>query len=209
MDRITLRLEKLKPFFTKFYPKFIAIGSSTGGIEALVALLKNISYKSPPIVIVQHLPPYFSEDFITRISKAANLNFVSPRLKTKMESGCLYIADGDYHIVVSEEANQLYIEANFQPPKNELRPNINILFLSLAKIKVPGIGVILTGMGSDGASGLLALKNSGCLTLTQDEASSIVYGMPKEAQKLGASWYQGNLTELREVLDKILYNLKK
>ena len=200
--------EQIKPFLKEFNPEYIAVGASTGGIEALQQLLKNIPYKTPPIIIVQHLPPFFASEFIANMTKITNLNYVTPHKKIKLEYSSLYIADGDYHVVIKGRSGNLYIEANTDSPKNGLRPSIDVLFFSLAKTRAKGVGVLLTGMGTDGAHGLLALKESNCFTLAQDEASCVIYGMPREARKLDACIYQGNLIQLRDVLEKVIHNSK-
>ena len=195
--------KKVNQYLENLIPSFIAIGASTGGTIALIELLKNISERIPPILIVQHLPHIFAKEFIDKLKKVSGLKYVSPLERPVIKPGHIYMADGDNHIVVKGQEGHLRVEPDMSPPKKELRPCVDILFESLAKTKAKGVGILLTGMGNDGAQGLLKLMQNGSLTMTQDESSCVIYGMPKEAELLGASCYSGNLLEIRKVLNNL------
>ncbi|APJ03158.1 chemotaxis protein CheB [Silvanigrella aquatica] len=195
-----IKHKEIKKKLENLLPNFIAIGASTGGTIALAELLKNMPPNFPPILIVQHLPHIFSKDFIEKIKKVSGLKFISPSERPLLKPGYIYMADGDNHIIVKGKEGQLRIEPDMSPPKNQLRPCIDFLFESLAKTKAKGVGILLTGMGNDGAHGLLKLIQNGSVTFTQNKESCVIYGMPKEAEALGASCFSGDLHEIRELL---------
>ena len=197
--------KNIKNFLTHFVPEFIAIGASTGGTVAIAELLKNTPSHFPPIIIVQHLPHIFAKEFIDKLKKISGLKSLSPMERPLLKSGHIYLADVDNHIIIKGSPGNYRVEPDMSPPKKELRPCVDILFESLAKTKTKGVGILLTGMGNDGAHGLLKLKQNGCLTITQDEQSSVIYGMPKEAELLGASCFSGDLFEIRHILNKLKY----
>ncbi|BBH53980.1 chemotaxis protein CheB [Fluviispira sanaruensis] len=202
-NTLTLKNQKVRKYLNSLLPQFIAIGASTGGTIALAELLKNSPQNFPPILIVQHLPHIFAQEFIDKLQQTTGLKYISPKKRPELQRGHIYLADGDNHIVVKKYGEKLQVEPDLSPAKKELRPCIDILFDSLARTNAKGIGILLTGMGDDGAQGLLKLMKNGCLTMTQDEASSVIYGMPKEADKLGASCFSGNLYEIRHILNSL------
>lgn len=202
-DTLTAKNRKIKKYLDTLNPSFIAIGASTGGTIALTELLKNIPKHLAPILIVQHLPHIFAKEFIDKIQKVSGLKFISARDRPELKPGHIYMADGDHHIAVKGNEGHLRVEPDMSPAKKELRPCVDILFESLAKTKAKGVAILLTGMGNDGAHGLLKLMQNGCLTITQSESSCVIYGMPKEAEILGASCYSGDLFEIRQVLNRL------
>ncbi|WP_338635992.1 chemotaxis protein CheB [Spirobacillus cienkowskii] len=202
-DNILETKKIMRHFFEKLRPEFIAIGCSTGGTQALEILLKNVPKNFPPILIVQHIPYNFSNEFINKLKTISNLSFESPKNRPILKKGHLYLADDDYHLIIKGTPGELRAEPDNSPPQNELRPSINKLFQSLAHTKAKGVGIILTGMGDDGAQGLLSLMQNGCLTITQSKNSCVIYGMPREAELIGASRYSGDLMEIRQILEKL------
>lgn len=167
--------------------KVIAIGSSTGGVEALQAVLSQLPENCPPVVITQHMPPNFTKSLAERMNRLVAPKVVEATHGAALVNGTVYLAPGgDSHMEVSG-SGKLFCSLKAGPPKNGHCPSVDVLFSSVARhAKSRALGVILTGMGRDGASGLLEIKNSGGQTLGQDEASSIVYGMPKVAFELGS-----------------------
>ncbi|MDR0737212.1 MAG: chemotaxis response regulator protein-glutamate methylesterase [Zoogloeaceae bacterium] len=183
----------LAPLKAQPYPvgpaggKVIFIGASTGGTEAIKKVLLGMPADCPPILIVQHMPETFSAVF------AANLDRVCrPRVREAQdgdvaEEGTVYITKGNHHMQVKKEGERLLIELVQTPPVNGHRPSVDVLFASAAAaMGRQAVGVILTGMGKDGAQGLLSMRRAGAHTFGQDEASCVVYGMPREAFQIGA-----------------------
>lgn len=170
----------------------IAIGASTGGTQAISSILKQLPNNIPPIVIVQHIPSEFSRLFSNRLN--ADLSFsVSEAVNGQpLLSNHIYIAPGDKHLEIKKDYNGIPILiVNKGDKVNGHCPSVDKLFFSVANIyKEKSIGILLTGMGTDGALGLSRLKRNGALTITQDELSCVVYGMPAAAKELGASQYE-------------------
>ncbi|WP_186431395.1 chemotaxis response regulator protein-glutamate methylesterase [Clostridium sp. BSD9I1] len=188
--------------------KIIAIGASTGGTEAIHALLSNLPNNIPGIVIVQHIPPVFSAMFAQRLNNSTNLKVKEAQTGDFLEPGNVLIAPGDMHMRVKKVGDKYKVEC-FQGDKvNGHCPSVDVLFESVAKeCGGNAIGVILTGMGYDGAKGLLSMRRRGARTIGQDEKSSIVYGMPKVAYNIGAVEKQASLDGIPRVIFSILkYN---
>ena len=165
----------------------IAIGSSTGGVEALATILPRLLPPLPPIVIVQHIPAGFSRMFANRMDKECVLTVKEGEDGEIIKENCVYIAPGGIHMKLCRRSAGLQISCFMAPPVHSCRPAVDILFKSVAElVGATALGVILTGIGHDGAEGLLQMKNRGALTLGQDERSCIVYGMPKSAYECGA-----------------------
>ncbi|CAN2041978.1 protein-glutamate methylesterase/protein glutamine deamidase [Candidatus Magnetomoraceae bacterium gMMP-15] len=167
--------------------KVIAIGASTGGTEAL----KDILIKFPPtiagIVIVQHMPPKFTAAFAERLNDLCQITVKEAQEGDSVITGRALIAPGNYHMLLKRSGARYYVNVKTGPMIHHQRPAVDVLFNSTADYAgANAIGVILTGMGADGADGLLKMKQCGAKTVGQDEASCVVYGMPKEAAKLGA-----------------------
>lgn len=167
--------------------KLVAIGSSTGGVEALAAILPKLKPPFPPIVIVQHIPAGFSRMFAERMNKESALTVKEGEDGELIKSDFVYIAPGGLHMKLIKFNDNLQIKCFMAPPVHSCRPAVDVLFHSVAElVGAAALGVILTGIGHDGTAGLLAMKQQGALTLGQDESTSAVYGMPKSAFERGA-----------------------
>lgn len=167
--------------------KILAIGASTGGTEALKDVLMGLPRNSPGTIIVQHMPANFTGPFAERLNSLCAMEVREARNGDSITPGLVLIAPGDYHMVVRRSGARYYVEIGSGEKVSGHRPSADILLNSVAKIAGSNaIGVILTGMGGDGAKGLLNMRNAGARTIGQDEASCVVYGMPKVAYELGA-----------------------
>ena len=143
--------------------RIIAIGSSTGGTEALAQVVERLSPKTPGIVVAQHIPPKFSEQFALRLGRISGLNAMEAQDGQLIERGAIYVAPGDRHLRVKKSNNQYYCDVSSDAPVNRHRPSVDVLFDSVAEsVGARAIGVILTGMGSDGAKGLKAMRGRWC-----------------------------------------------
>ncbi len=177
--------------------KIIAIGASTGGTEAIHQILKNMPTTIPGIVIVQHIPPVFSKMFADRLNMLTKLNVKEAKTGDYIEQGKVLIAPGDKHMRIKRVYDKYIVECFKADKVNGHCPSVDVLFESVAKeAGKDAIGVILTGMGYDGAKGLLSMKNSGAQTIGQDESSSVVYGMPRVAYNIGAVSKQLSLDKI-------------
>jgi len=167
--------------------QLIFIGASTGGIEAVKKILVQMPVESPPIVIVQHLPDLFTAAFAKRMDNLCEISVKEAEHNDKLIPGCAYVAPGHSHVTLARGAKHFVLHLNQEPPLNRHRPSVDYLFKSVAKLAGPSsIGVLLTGMGRDGAEGLLAMRKAGAFTLAQDEESCVVFGMPRSAIEIGA-----------------------
>jgi two-component system, chemotaxis family, protein-glutamate methylesterase/glutaminase len=175
----------------------IAIGSSTGGTEALAAIVKDLPSGLPPIVIAQHMPPEFTASFAQRLNGLGPLRVKEAAAGDILEKGWAYVAPGRNHMQLRRLQTQTKIEILSDLGEHKYSPSVDVLFDSVAKYYASSaVGFLLTGMGRDGAKGMLNMRSRGAHTINQDEASSAIYGMPKEAKLLGAS-------ELELPLDKM------
>lgn len=183
----------------------IAIGASTGGTEAIYSILSSLPPTIPGIVIVQHIPPVFSRMFAERLDNQTALHVKEAETGDYVDPGKVLIAPGDKHMRIKKVGKRYQVEC-FQGEKvNGHCPSVDVLFESVAKAAgACAVGVLLTGMGYDGAKGLLAMRRQGARTIGQDEASSVVYGMPKVAYDLGAVETQTALGQIPQVLSKLL-----
>lgn len=185
----------------------IAMGASTGGTEALRVVLQRIPLDSPGIVIVQHMPPGFTSAFARRLNEICKIEVREAKDGDPVLAGTALIAPGGVHMVLVRSGNRYYVRLREGPLVNYQRPSVDVLFSSVAKAAGPkAIGVILTGMGADGARGLLEMKKAGARTIAQDEETSVIFGMPKEAIKLGAVDY---IEPLPEIPSRILRLVKE
>ncbi len=167
--------------------QIIAIGSSTGGTEAIKEILIDLPVDSPPIVISQHIPKKFSGPFAQRLDGICDLTVVEATDGMTINSGYVYIAPGDHHLVIEDRGKGFVCVLNNDLTVNPYTPSVDIMFLSLLVCAPRDVlAVMLTGMGSDGAKGMLELRNAGAITMAQDEATSVVWGMPGSAVKLSA-----------------------
>ncbi len=166
----------------------IAVGASTGGTEALTLFLQALPVDCPGIVIVQHMPEKFTTSFANRLNDICKISVKEAVDGDSVLQGHALIAPGNYHTMLKRSGARYYVEVKEGPLVNRHRPSVDVLFRSTAKYAgANAIGVIMTGMGDDGAKGLLEMKESGAKTVAQDEKSCVVFGMPKEAIKLGAA----------------------
>ncbi len=187
-------------------PDVILIGASTGGTAALVELLQDMPPDSPPILITQHIVKTFAKAFAQRLAGSAKLKLADPYRESELKPGHIYLALDDYHIGIEEQDHHLHIKVSNASPINRHRPSVDFLFQSATKIsrRHSVLAIIMTGMGADGAKGLKELKDLGHTTVAQDEASSVVFGMPKEAIKLGAVDIIGNPYQIRKLINESL-----
>jgi len=168
--------------------KVIALGASTGGTEALKEVLTRMPPNSPGIVVVQHMPSNFTTAFAERLNGLCKLTVMEAKDNDSVTPGKALIAPGNYHMLLRRSGARYYVEVKDGPRIHHQRPSVDILFKSTAKYAgANSVGVILTGMGVDGAEGLLEMKQAGAKTIAQDEKSCVVFGMPKEAIRLGAA----------------------
>ncbi len=185
--------------------KILAIGASTGGTEALKDVLMGLPRNAPGTIVVQHMPANFTGPFAERLNSLCAMEVREARNGDSITPGLVLIAPGDYHMVVRRSGARYYVEIGSGDKISGHRPSADVLLNSVAKIAgANAIGVILTGMGGDGAKGLLAMRNAGAKTLGQDEASCVVYGMPKVAYEIGAVEKQ---LPLHKIADGILESL--
>jgi len=168
--------------------RFTAIGTSTGGTQALEFVLSSLPRTCPGLVVVQHMPEKFTAAFAQRLDRICEIEVREARTGDRVIPGRAIIAPGGQHLVVKRSGAQYVVEVVAAPPVNRHCPSVDVLFRSCAKYAGRNAtGVIMTGMGDDGARGLLEMHQAGARTLAQDEESCVVFGMPKEAIKLGAA----------------------
>lgn len=167
--------------------RIIAIGTSTGGTQALETVLRTLPRTVPGMVIVQHMPEKFTALFAHRLNQTCAIEVLEAQDGQRVIPGCALIAPGGRHMSVRRSGGHYVVEVRDDPPVNRHRPSVDVLFRSVAECAGRNaLGILMTGMGADGARGLLQMHEAGARTLAQDEASCVVYGMPKEAVKLGA-----------------------
>lgn len=176
----------VRPFRTT--ERILAIGASTGGTEAIKAVLLGLPPDSPAVLIAQHIPKAFSAAFARRLNDACALTVCEAQHGQQVLPGHAYVAPGDRHLMLRRDGARYVCRLDDGPPVNRHKPSVDVLFRSVARA-APGsaCGVLLTGMGKDGARGLMEIRDSGSATVAQDEASSVVWGMPREAVVLGAA----------------------
>jgi two-component system chemotaxis response regulator CheB len=167
--------------------KVVMIGASTGGTEALKVLLESLPADAPGIVIVQHMPELFTRAFAARLDGLCAITVKEAETNDTVLRGRALIAAGNHHLLLKRSGARYHVEVKDGPLVCRHRPSVDVLFRSAARYAGQNaVGVILTGMGDDGARGMLEMKQAGAFTLAQDEATSVVFGMPKEAIKLNA-----------------------
>lgn len=168
--------------------KIIAIGASTGGTEALKTVLTGMPPNAPGTLVVQHMPANFTTSFAERLDELSAMTIKEAKDGDSLINGVALLAPGNYHMLLKRSGANYYVQVKKGPLVHHQRPAVDVLFHSVADYAGSNaVGVILTGMGSDGALGLLKMKEAGARTVAQDEKSCIVFGMPKEAIKLGAA----------------------
>jgi len=185
--------------------KVIAMGASTGGTEAVKVVLTQLPVTTPGVVIVQHMPPKFTESFAERLNSLCKIEVREAKDGDAVIPGVALIAPGNYHMVLKRSGARYYVQIKDGPLVCYQRPSVDVLFYSVAKYAGRNaVGVIMTGMGKDGARGLLEMHKAGAKTIAQDEQSCVVFGMPKEAIKLGAVDVVVSLEDIPRTIFKFL-----
>ena len=189
--------------------RVVAIGASTGGTEAIFEVVKNFRRDIPGVVIVQHMPPGFTKMYAERLNNQCEVAVKEAQTGDRVMPGMVLIAPGDRHMRLVKVGREYQVECSGTDKVNGHCPSVDVLFHSVAKVAgKSAVGVILTGMGVDGAKGLLEMRNAGALTVGQDEASCIVYGMPKVAYDIGAVQHRVPLTAVAGKVYSLLANRK-
>lgn len=186
---------------TESSERVIVIGASTGGTDATAEIIRHLPNTLPGIVIVQHMPSGFTRLYAQRLDRLSGIRVSEAKDGDRVERGSALIAPGGRHLVLKKDQNGYYVRCIEGKRVNGHCPSVGVLFDSAAKTAGPeAIGVILTGMGKDGAEGLLHMRQAGAYTIGQDKATSVVYGMPMEAFKIGAVVKQAPLQEIADLL---------
>lgn len=177
--------------------RIVLIGASTGGTEAIRSVLTALPGQMPAILIVQHMPEMFTGSFAKRLDGLCELSVKEAEDGERARPGCVYIAPGHSHLLVKRVSGGFQCELSRAEAVNRHRPSVDVLFHSAAKeVGRAGVGVMLTGMGKDGALGMLAMRQAGCHNICQDQESSVVWGMPREATVNGAAHEVAPLFEI-------------
>jgi two-component system chemotaxis response regulator CheB len=186
--------------------RLLAIGASTGGTEAIKRVFTQFPDEVPPIAVVQHIPPYFSLAFANRLNELCRFEVREAKDGDEFLPGLALVAPGGLHMEVVSKGNRLFARVYDGDPVNRFKPSVDVLFHSVAReLGATASGVLMTGMGTDGAKGLVQMKKAGAFTIAQDEESSVVFGMPRAAIELGGASVVKPLEEIAETL----MNLKK
>ena len=216
-DKIkTASLARLKPTTIKEEPvdttskklhmtettnKIFAIGASTGGVQALERVLSALPANAPGTLVVQHMPAQFTKSFAERLNGECKVNVKEAQNNDHVIPGQVLIAPGGFHMLLNRSGANYYITIKDGPSVCHQKPSVEVLFNSVAKYAgANAIGAILTGMGNDGAKGLLNMRQNGARTIAQDEKSCVVYGMPKEAAECGAAEKIVSLSQVAQTM---------
>ena len=187
-ERAASAPQRVKDTVLKTTDRVIAIGASTGGTEAVASILHQMPPDAPAIVITQHIPELFSARFASRLNDECQIHVAEAQGGEQLMLGHAYVARGNHHLRVKRSGAKYFCEVTQEEPVNRHRPSVHVLFESAAReAGRNAIGVILTGMGDDGALGLKLMREAGGATVAQDKATSVVWGMPGEAVKCGAA----------------------
>ncbi len=187
--------------------RVIAIGASTGGTEAIAEVVARMPASAPPVVVAQHIPEMFSRSFSERVDGLSAMNVQEARDGEVLDSGCVYIAPGNHHLRLRREGDGVVCVVSQDARVNRHRPSVEVLFESVARAVGPrAVGVLLTGMGSDGALGMQMLREAGARTLAQDRESSVVWGMPGSAVELNVV---DRVVPLDAMAEQILDSVRK
>ncbi len=190
--------------------KIFAIGASTGGVQALAQVLSALPANAPGTLVVQHMPAQFTTSFAERLNSNCVVNVREAQDGDHVIPGCVLIAPGGLHMLLARSGASYYVTVKDGPPVCRQKPSVEVLFHSVAKFAgTNAVGAILTGMGNDGAGGLMNMRQTGAHTIAQDEASSIVFGMPKEAIERGAVEKVVPLSEITQTLIKFAQDKTK
>lgn len=181
----------------------IVVGSSTGGTEAIKVFLSGMPKQSPAILIAQHMPESFTKSFVERLGGLCQMNVKEAEQHEKIQAGNVYLAPGHSHLLLERVPGSGFRTVlNQEPPVNRHRPSVEVLFRAAAKVLGGNaIGVMLTGMGKDGAAAMLEMHRAGAYNLAQDEASCVVFGMPREAIAIGAV---DEVVPLEKIAERVL-----
>ncbi|RPJ85086.1 MAG: chemotaxis response regulator protein-glutamate methylesterase [Acidobacteria bacterium] len=181
--------------------RVIAIGASTGGTQAIEKVLTGLPANSPGLVIVQHMPEHFTATFAERLNEVCEMEVREARDNTRIRQGLALVAPGNRHLIVQKDAGEYIVRVKDGAMVHHQRPSVDVLFYSVASnIGANAIGVLLTGMGADGAKGLLAIRENGGITIAQNEETCVVFGMPKEAVKLQAAMEVAPLQKIPQAI---------
>ncbi len=204
---IQIDAPKVQLHMTETTNKIIAIGASTGGVQALSIVLSALPANAPGTLVVQHMPEQFTTSFAERLNKECKVNVKEAKDSDSVVPGQVLIAPGGLHMLLRRSGANYYVTVKDGPRVCRQKPSVEVLFNSVAKYAGSNaVGAILTGMGNDGAAGLLNMRQSGARTIAQDEASSIVFGMPKEAIKQGAVEKVVSLSQVAQTLITFVNN---
>jgi two-component system chemotaxis response regulator CheB len=190
----------------KITDSIVAIGASTGGTQTFRAIFQNLPANCPPMAMVQHMPPMFTKSYAESLNNEHEIEVKEAEDGDHVRAGRLLIAPGNYHMTIERQGARFYAKLNQAPYIHHVRPAADVLFMSVAQnVGKSSVGVVLTGMGADGARGLKAMRDAGAATLVQDEASCIVYGMPKAAIDAGGA---DKGTQLNRIAHEIIKSCK-
>ena len=188
----------------------IAIGASTGGTHAIETVLTRMPADMPPIVIAQHMPAGFTKAFAERLDGVCRMRVVEAAANVPLERGVAYVAPGDHHLTVDRQGLRLLTRLDQEPPIHYQRPAVDALFTSAARLRgLPMVAMLLTGMGADGADGMVALRNAGAETIAEAEESCVVFGMPKEAIARGGAAHVSSLLAIPDLVFDCLTRLNR
>lgn len=181
--------------------KIIALGASTGGTDALLEVVRNFPRDCPPIIIVQHMPPVFTKMYADRLNKICQVDVKEAENGDRLRPGLAIIGAGEYHLRLAKDAKGYYVTSKKGEKVSGHCPSVDVMFQSVAEVaKNKAIGAILTGMGADGAKGLLAMKKAGAYTIGQNKETCVVYGMPMVAYNIGAVCEQAPLDKIADII---------
>ncbi len=188
----------------------IAIGASTGGTQAIETVLTRMPADVPPIVIAQHMPAGFTRAFAERLNGVCAMRVVEAAGNEPLERGVAYVAPGDYHLTVERQGLRLVTRLDQKAPLHYQRPAVDALFASVARLRgLPVVAMLLTGMGADGADGMVALRQAGAETIAEAEESCVVFGMPKEAIARGGAGHVATLLAIPDLVFECLMRLNR
>ena len=184
------------------HSRLVVIGSSTGGPQALQTVITGLTEHFPcPVVVVQHMPAGFTNALANRLNSVARVSVREAQDGNVLDAGCVYIAPGNYHLRVLHDAGTRRIALSDEPPVGNHRPAVNVMYDSVAPLGKDVVAVILTGMGSDGRDGMRKIKENGGYCIAQDEATCVVYGMPKSVIEAGLADEICPLPQIAEAIE--------
>ncbi len=203
-------LVKAKTFDKMLRPSLILIGSSTGGTEVVQEILASLPAFCPPVLVVQHMPKDFIGAYTARLNIGSGITVKEAVHREKLNRGQAYIASGGKHMACEYRDGDYYIELSDEPPINQFKPSVDFLFHSVSSFESSSrvLAILLSGMGSDGARGLYALKNKGAYTIGQSEETCLIYGMPRAAFEIGATSLMASPQEIIDFISSSLANFK-